>query len=495
MLNIATQPDTIRNSGSPILGDHGGGIPVIRRYLAILRYLLMTVDVISAIVLFSSLIVVRFQVIDPHAQWNLDIGQGPAAVAYGIGWVACLWLLGLYRLRTHVSFRREALGILRAALLGAVTMFSILFLLDFDYASRLFVILVVVCQPVLTIALRFVLRQVLSWLRSQGRMTRQMLIVGAGSEARTFADEVISQRDLGLQIVGYLASPHEDARAIQRPVVGSLDDIERVLHERVVDEVAICLSPEDWQYLEPITRICEEEGKVVRVSMRALGGALGRGHYDEIGDIPIVTFLYGPDRMLGLFIKRLADVVLSTIVLVVLSPLMLAIALYIRIADGPPIIFRHQRVGLHGRLFTCLKFRTMVPGADSLQESVMHLNRVTGPAFKIPDDPRITRSGRFLRRTGLDELPQLVNVLRGEMSIVGPRPAPPREVARYSVWHRRRLMMRPGLTGAWQVEARMDDDFDRRAQLDLQYIDRWSLWMDFKIIARTIPAIISQQGR
>ena len=125
----------------------------------------------------------------------------------------------------------------------------------------------------------------------------------------------------------------------------------------------------------------------------------------------------------------------------------------------------------------------------------MHLNRVSGPAFKISDDPRITRSGRFLRRTGLDELPQLINVLRGEMSIVGPRPAPPREVANYSVWHRRRLMMRPGLTGFWQVEARSNDNFDRRAELDLEYIDRWSLWMDFKIMARTIPAIIQQQGR
>ena len=374
-------------------------------------------------------------------------------------------------------------------------MFSILFLLGLDYASRLFVILLVVCQPLLTIALRFALRQFLSWVRSQGRMTREMLIVGAGPEAVSFAAEVSGQRELGLQIVGHLAGSHENGKGIQRPLLGTLDDIEKVLHERVVDEVAICLAPEDWTYMEPITRICEEEGKVVRVSMRALGGVLGSGHYDQIGDTPIMTFLYGPDRMLGLFIKRLADVALSAIVLVVLSPLMLGIALYIWAADGSPIIFRQQRVGLHGRLFMCLKFRTMVPDADSLQESVMHLNRVTGPAFKIPDDPRITRTGSFLRRTGLDELPQLVNVLRGEMSIVGPRPAPPREVARYSVWHRRRLMMRPGLTGMWQVQARMDDDFDRRAELDLEYIDRWSLWMDFKIMARTIPAMIDGQGR
>ena len=468
---------------------------MIRRYVAILRYLLMTVDVLSAMILFTVLVVVRFQVIDPNAQWNLEVSQGTAAVAYGIGWVACLWLLGLYRLRTHVSFRREALGILRAGVLAALAMFSLLFLLGVDYASRLFVILLVVSQPLLTITLRFALRQFLSWLRSQGRMARQMLIVGAGPQAHEFADVVVAQRDLGLEIVGHLAAPHETSPNPERPILGTLDDIERVLSERVVDEVAICLSPADWEYMEPITRICEDEGKVVRVSMRALGGVLGGGFYDEIGGTPIMTFLYGPDRMLAMVFKRLADVLLSSVLLILSSPVMLAIALYIRMADGPPIIFRQQRVGLHGRLFTCLKFRTMVPDAEKLHDSLLHLNNVSGPAFKIPDDPRITRPGHFLRRTGLDELPQLVNVLRGEMSIVGPRPAPPREVASYSVWHRRRLMMRPGLTGAWQVEARKDDDFDRRAQLDLEYIDRWSLWVDMKIIARTIPAIISQQGR
>ena len=215
--------------------------------------------------------------------------------------------------------------------------------------------------------------------------------------------------------MGHLRAPHEAGKETAQPILGTLDDIESVLHDRVVDEVAICLSPADWEYVEPITRICEEEGKVVRVSMRALGGVLGRGYIDEIGDTPIVTFLYGPDRLLGLALKRVADVALSAVMLVLLSPVWLAIAVYIRVREGSPILFRQQRVGLHGRLFTCLKFRTMVDGAEQLQDSVSHLNKVHGPAFKIDDDPRIMPSGRFLRRTGLDELPQLVNVLRGEI--------------------------------------------------------------------------------
>ena len=186
---------------------------------------------------------------------------------------------------------------------------------------------------------------------------------------------------------------------------------------------------------------------------------------------------------------------MSGALLILMSPVVLAIALWIRATDGPPVLFRHVRVGLHGRTFTCLKFRTMVRGAEEMNDDLEFMNEMDGPAFKVSDDPRVTAVGRFLRKWSLDELPQLINVLRGEMSLVGPRPAPPREVEGYSIWHRRRLAMRPGLTGYWQVEARSDESFDRRAELDLAYIDRWSLWMDFKIMARTIPAIISQQGR
>jgi lipopolysaccharide/colanic/teichoic acid biosynthesis glycosyltransferase len=175
-------------------------------------------------------------------------------------------------------------------------------------------------------------------------------------------------------------------------------------------------------------------------------------------------------------------------VVVVLSPVALAIALWIRSFDGAPVLFRQTRVGLHGRPFEVLKFRTMVADAEERYDEVVGLS--DSRAFKLTDDPRITPPGRFLRRTSLDELPQVWNVLRGEMSLVGPRPAPPREVEGYDVWHRRRLSMKPGITGLWQVTARRDDSFDRRANLDLEYIDRWSLWLDITILAKTIPAAL-----
>jgi lipopolysaccharide/colanic/teichoic acid biosynthesis glycosyltransferase len=213
-----------------------------------------------------------------------------------------------------------------------------------------------------------------------------------------------------------------------------------------------------------------------------------------VGGLPIVTFLYGPNRFVPLALKRLFDVIVSGAALILLSPVLLALAGYVQLLDGRPVFFDQQRVGLHGRLFTCLKFRTMVRDAEQRFPEIAEQSDIDGAAFKMADDPRILGRARWLRRTGLDELPQLWNVLRGEMSIVGPRPAPAREVDRYSVWHRRRLSMRPGLTGLWQVSDSRYADFDRRVMMDLDYIDRWSLWMDFKILLRTIPAVVSQNG-
>jgi lipopolysaccharide/colanic/teichoic acid biosynthesis glycosyltransferase len=207
----------------------------------------------------------------------------------------------------------------------------------------------------------------------------------------------------------------------------------------------------------------------------------------------MLSLVYGPDRIVSLVLKRLVDLALAAAALVVLSPVLVAIGAWIAAVDGTPVLFRQRRIGLHGRVFTVLKFRTMVPDAEARLADLLPHNELRGHVFKLSRDPRLTRTGRWLRRTSLDELPQLWNVLLGEMSIVGPRPPLPREVAGYDVWHRRRLSMKPGITGLWQVSARHEEDFDRWVELDLDYIDGWSLWLDLKIMLRTIPAML--QGR
>lgn len=195
-----------------------------------------------------------------------------------------------------------------------------------------------------------------------------------------------------------------------------------------------------------------------------------------------------------LVVKRSMDLLLTTTILLGILPVLMVIAALIKLTSRGPVLFRQERCGLGGRRFTCLKFRSMVDGADEKKAEIEHLNRLDGPVFKTPEDPRVTRVGRFLRRWSLDELPQLINVLRGEMSLVGPRPPIPEEVERYEAWQKRRLSIKPGITCLWQVEGRSDVAFARWIQLDLWYIDHWSLWLDVKILLKTVPAVLSRKG-
>jgi exopolysaccharide biosynthesis polyprenyl glycosylphosphotransferase len=314
--------------------------------------------------------------------------------------------------------------------------------------------------------------------------------VGAGPRAQEFARRLEDHRELGLRIIGFL-----DDREFDLPrgwqMLGGLGDITRVLHATVIDEVAICLPHSYWDRVNAIAHLCEEEGKIVRMPVDVIDNAFGAGRVEELDGVPVYSMVTGPDRMVALVVKRAIDLVVSAAALLVLSPVLLVVALVIRAREGAPVVFRQTRVGLHGREFEVLKFRTMLPDAEEQYAALVA--RSDPRAFKLSDDPRVTPVGRFLRRTSLDELPQLWNVLRGQMSLVGPRPAPPREVDGYDLWHRRRLSMKPGITGLWQVTARRNDDFENRAELDLSYIDRWSLWLDLKILARTIPAAL--EGR
>jgi exopolysaccharide biosynthesis polyprenyl glycosylphosphotransferase len=256
----------------------------------------------------------------------------------------------------------------------------------------------------------------------------------------------------------------------------------------VVDEVAICVGPAAAEWSEPLIRFAADEGKHVRVPTPIAARAFDL-QTEELDGLLVRSYVHGPARMLSLVLKRAMDVAGAAVGLVLLSPVLLLVAIAILVTDGRPILFHQTRVGLHGRPFSLYKFRTMVRDAEAHMAEVRHLNERNGIVFKAAHDPRVTRLGRLLRAASIDELPQLWNVLRGEMSLVGPRPPLVGEVAEYDVWHRRRLSMKPGITGLWQVEARHEPEFDRWVERDLDYIDRWSLMLDLKILLQTVPEV------
>jgi exopolysaccharide biosynthesis polyprenyl glycosylphosphotransferase len=466
---------------------------VIRRHIVTLRLGLMAADAVTAFLVFVGLSMLRM---GPDWVWiwaNAEVDAVGAAVAYAVAWPTLLWISGLYRLRTRWSARAQLIDILRASVLLAVLSFAVLFLLQLPNVSRLFLLVLFPTQVAVTLISRFVLRRIFASVRARGYNTRFLLVVGTGPAAVTFADRVERHADLGLRVLGHLGLRAGSGWAGGRPVLGTVDEIEEILHNHVVDEIAICLPTTSLQLVEPITRLCEEEGKIVRLPLDDVGLPMTGGRLEEFDGVPVMSFVYGPDRALGLAAKRLVDFGLAGIALIALSPVFVAIAMWIRVVDGPGVFFSQPRIGLHGRLFKVAKFRTMVRDAEARLVELEELNEIHGHAFKVTNDPRLSRTGRWLRRTSLDELPQLWNVLLGEMSLVGPRPPLPREVADYDVWHRRRLSMKPGITGLWQVSARREADFDRWVEIDLDYIDRWSLWLDLKIMLRTIPALV--QGR
>jgi len=320
-------------------------------------------------------------------------------------------------------------------------------------------------------------------------------VVGTGRLAQDFADLVEGRAGLGLRVIGHLSVPDEGQSLVTRPILGTLNSMQDVLHANIVDEVAACLPRELGDYIEPVANLAAEEGKTVRIPVDPHDGMLLNGREEEFEGLVIRSLIHDGHREAGLAIKRLMDIVGAAVGLAILSPVMLVTAIAIRLRDGSPVLFRQTRIGLHGRPFTILKFRTMAPDAELRLHEVAHLNERMGAAFKASNDPRLTRLGRKLRRTSIDELPQLWNVLRGEMSLVGPRPPLPSEVIEYDIWHRRRLSMKPGITGLWQVEMRLEPSFDRWVELDLSYIDRWTLWLDLRILLRTMPSVLMARGR
>jgi exopolysaccharide biosynthesis polyprenyl glycosylphosphotransferase len=469
---------------------------MIRRHMAALRFILMIADGIAAALVLLLVSLVRFgdgEVTDVWRGYGIDIRVG--AAVFGVVWVAALWYEGLYRPWARWNPWTEIRGLLKATLLVAVVTLAVLFLVKQEAISRLFLALLFVTQALVAMGVQTTVRGLFGAIRRRGRNTQYMLVVGTGSVAQLFADRIEGRRDLGIRVIGHVSASDEPDGAISRPVLGTVAEIGTVFHAHVVDEVAICLPDADAEWVEPVRRLAADEGKTVRIPLDPGDALLVRGREEEFEGFLVRSVVNDERRELALVTKRLVDIVGSVVGLVVLSPVLLVVALVIRWKEGAPILFRQTRVGLNGRPFTIYKFRTMVPGAEAHLDEVQHLNERSRIAFKATDDPRVTPLGRTLRARSIDELPQLWNVLRGDMSLVGPRPPIVSEVARYDIWHRRRLSMKPGITGLWQVEARREPEFDRWVERDLAYIDRWSLLLDLRILLKTVPAVLLRTGK
>jgi len=331
--------------------------------------------------------------------------------------------------------------------------------------------------------------------RRRGFRLRYYAVVGNGELAREIVASISSRREWGLNLAGFIDDESSDEPPSPDAVIlGKLSDLGQVLEEHVLDEVIFAVSRSRLQSIEQAMLLCEEQGVAVRIALDALRFGCSPMRLTDLNGLTMLTFTRTPSDLLAVAIKRTFDIVVSSVVLLLLAPVLALVAVAIKLESPGPVIFRQRRVGLNGHPFQILKFRSMHVDAEARLESLRSRNEVNGPVFKIANDPRVTRVGRFIRKTSLDEFPQFWNVLLGDMSIVGPRPPLPSEVRQYKRWQRRRLSVRPGITCTWQISGRSGIDFDRWMELDLEYIDHWSLVQDLRICLKTIPAVLSTRG-
>ncbi len=413
-------------------------------------------------------------------------------VISAIAWLAIGYWFNIYEKLDSAHPTVVLRDTFRQCVIGAVCLVLAEFLLRLDL-SRLFVFIFATYTWILLCLYRINAARVIGAVRKQFGTGHYVMVVGSGESARRLGEALEESKDYGVRLIGFLDDEAGEIQLQQSYQQFALSELRELLRRHVIDEIIFAVDSGRLSAMEDVFLRCDEEGVRTRVVVDFFPHVNSQVYLDWLGSKLLLTFSAAPHDEIRLLLKRLTDMAIAAAALVLLLPFMLLIALLIRVTSPGPAIFRQVRCGLNGRRFTFYKFRSMCNNAEELKASLMHLNRKS-TAFKIPNDPRLTPVGRFLRKFSIDEWPQLWNVLRGEMSLVGPRPAVPEEVELYQTWQRRRLRMRPGLTCLWALAGRDRLDFDTWMKMDMQYIDNWSLELDLKILLRTIPRVLTGWG-
>ena len=472
-----------------------------RDWALIIRRMMPALDLALVVAAFRLAYTLRYdaQIIRPVDEVNYAPFQTfiPYAAFFALWLVLTGPVAGLYREQRGRSWLEEVYKLTNGATNATVIVMALSFLIQPPGFSRLMILMAAALTIILLALARLVYRYIRAMLRRRGIGVERVLVVGAGQVGRTVLSAILARPDLGYVVEGYLDDRPERGSVDMGRVrgLGEIDNLEELLHAHAIDLVIITLPWDSRQRIMDLVSLCGRYGVLVRVVPDLFQLSMSRVHMENLEGVPLLG-LKGEAGMTrtGYLIKRFIDLLIVMLTAPFVLIVALVIALAIRLDSPGPVLYVQQRVGKGGRAFRMVKFRSMVPDADKKHADLI---RQTGADPKRPKwehDPRITRVGRWLRRTSLDELPNLINVIRGEMSIVGPRPPTPSEVALYEPWQRQRLNTQPGITGLWQVSGRSKVPFEEQCLLDIYYIENWSIGLDLQILLRTVPNVLLGNG-
>ena len=428
--------------------------------------------------------------VDWYTHWEI-------LVAILLIWRGLFGFQEAYVGQRFTSLKADLLIVVKTVLFGTLIVLTFAFLIKSNIPRSLIFIFAIV-NLIFLFGEKALLYQFIGYLRKQGRNIKRVLVLGAGDVAKAFINSVEKYPDWGLKILGLICKDELNVgdERFGYKLVGHTADLRELLHYNPIDELVVALPAKHLGAVEIAMAMCDEEGVPVRIVSPFFKNLIAKAKTDMIHGLPIIKFSSVERNDFEAALKKALDIVVSFVLLVLLAPVFGIIAIIIKLDSPGPIFYHWKVLGLNKHPLTSYKFRTMVENADDLKAKIEAKNEMNGIAFKMQNDPRATKVGKWLRKFSLDELPQFWSVLKGDLSLVGPRPPLQTEVEKYEGWHRRKLSVKPGITCLWQVSGRNEiNDFDEWMRLDMKYIDEWSLWLDFKILFKTAWVVVRGTGR